>query len=43
MLPLSFYLRQCLSVRSRSTRPDGKEPWEKVDYYVCEGVTNGVA
>ena len=25
------------------TEPHGKEPWEQLDYYVCEGVQNGIA
>lgn len=25
------------------TKPHGKEPWDDVDYYVCESVANGIA
>ena len=30
-------------VRVVGTEPHGKEPWEQLDYYVCEGVQNGIA
>ena len=28
---------------SAGTEPHGKNPWDNVDYYVCEGVASGVA
>eukprot|EP01052_Picozoa_sp_SAG31_P043274 SAG31_NODE_7156_length_1771_cov_7.286483_2_plen_96_part_00 len=30
-------------VRVTGKIPNGQKPWEKVGYYVCEGVQNGVA